>query len=280
MSTTTRTSPSQSRAVQVGPVTFPRVVRAEWIKFWSLRSTYWNVAVTVLAMVAMALMMSAAATVSVDGAPAGPDGSVVIGLGYSFGQIVVAVLGALMITGEYSTGMIRSSLAAVPARVPVLVAKALIIAVVAFVLGVVGVALSYLVTYPILGADVAADLGDPEVLRIFWGSGLYMAGVGLLGLGIGALLRHSAGAIATVLGVLLLLSTIVQLLMMWSDTFTTVYPYLPSTAGEQIVTPDLGAMSMPGMPEMLDPWVGFGVLMAYVVVTLTAAAVLLRRRDA
>jgi ABC-2 type transport system permease protein len=187
--------------------------------------------------------------------------------------------GAVTITGEYTTGMIRSTLAAVPRRTPALAAKAVLVAGVGFALGILGVALAYVASYPLLGGEAAADLADPEVRRIFWGTGLYLAGVGLLGLGIGALLRHTAGAITATLGILLMLSTVVQLLMMTSDVFTKVYPYLPTTAGERIAAPEVTAAAE-GAPEVLTPWVGYGVFMAYVAVVLLAAAVLLRRRDA
>ena len=260
-------------------VTFPRVLRSEWVKLVSLRSTYWTVGATLVVMVLIALMLGAASRVeSPTGAP-GPDGEMAIGMGYSFAQVVVAVLGTLMITGEYATGMIRSTLVAIPKRLPALAAKALLITVIGFVVGVAGVALSYAVSYPLLG-DAVADLGDPEVQRIFWGSGLYLAGVGLLGLGVGALLRHTAGAITVTLGVLLMLGTIMQLLMMASDVFMDIYPYLPTTAGERIVGPVADAAASPDAPAMLGPWQGYAVFLAYVVTTLGLAAVLLRRRDA
>lgn len=270
-------------ALTARPVSFPRVIRSEWIKFWSLRSTYWALGATLAAMVLFSLLMAFAAAQAGGNAEFGPapDGAMVIGLSYSMAQLVIAVLGVLMITGEYSTGMIRSSLAAVPTRVPVLVAKALIIAVVAFVVGVLGVLLSYVLTTPML-ADVGgpADLADPDNLRLVWGTGLYLAGIGVFSLGLGALLRHSAGAIAAVLGILLLLPTIVQLAMTSIDWLFDAYPYLPSTAGERIVAIDSPSMAAMGVPAALEPWTGFGVFMIYVVVVLLAAALLLRRRDA
>lgn len=268
-----KTAPS----VAVEPVSFPRVLHSEWIKLWSLRSTYWTVLATLAAMVLIAVMLGVASMVE-EGA-AGPDGQMAIGMGYTFAQVVVAVLGVLTITGEYTTGMIRSTLAAVPTRLPALAAKAVLVAGVGFLLGVVGVALSYLASYPMLGAEGAATLSDPEVQRIFWGSGLYLAGVGLFGLAIGAIIRHTAGAITLILGVLLMLSTMWQLLMMTSDWFTRSYPYLPSTAGERIASPEV-TNAVADAPQALAPWTGFGVFMAYVAVTLLIAAVLLRRRDA
>ena len=258
----------------VGPVTFPRVLQAEWIKLWSLRSTYWTLLGTLTVVVLIAVLLGVASVVD---QAAGPDGRMTIAMGYTFAQVVVAVLGVLTITGEYATGMIRSTLTAVPTRLPALAAKALLVAVVSFAVGVLGVALAYVASYPLLGSN-AASLGDPEVLRIFWGTGLYLSGVALLGLGVGAIIRHTAGAITLVLGVLLLLSTLWQLLMATSDWFTRTYPYLPSTAGERIVAPTATAVT--DGPPALAPWAGFGVFALYVLLTLILAATLLQRRDA
>ncbi len=277
MTSRTAENPAAIPSVPVRPVSFVRVLHSEWIKLWSLRSTYWTVLGTLAAMVLISVMLGVASLV--DATAAGPDGQMAIGMGYSFAQVVVAVLGVLTITGEYTTGMIRSTFAAVPNRLPALAAKAALVSVVGFVLGVVGVALSYLASYPLLGADGSASLSDPEVQRIFWGSGLYLAGVALLGLGVGALVRHTAGAITLVLGVLLLLSTMWQLLMMTSEWFTKSYAYLPSTAGERIAAPLVTSVAEKA-PAVLGPWTGFGVFLVYVVTTLLVAAVLLRRRDA
>lgn len=277
MTTHTADRSEAAPRVAVKPVSFLRVLHSEWIKLWSLRSTYWTVLATLAAMVLIAVMLGVASLV--DDAAVGPDGEMAIGMGYTFAQVVVAVLGVLTITGEYTTGMIRSTLAAVPTRLPALAAKAVLVAAVGFLLGVTGVGLSYLASYPLLGADTAATLSDPEVQRIFWGSGLYLAGVGLFGLAIGTIIRHTAGAITLILGVLLLLSTMWQLLMMTSDWFTKSYPYLPSTAGERIASPDVSSVVVDG-PQALAPWTGFGVFMIYVAVTLLIAAVLLRKRDA
>ncbi|MDP3891457.1 MAG: hypothetical protein Q8Q44_09525, partial [Nocardioides sp.] len=124
----------------------------------------------------------------------------------------------------------------------------------------------------------AAPLSDPEVQRIFWGSGLYLAAVGVLGLGLGAIIRHTAGAVTLALGVLLLLPTLWQLLMMTSDWFLRSYSYLPTTAGERIASPEVVG-SVAGAPAALTPWGGFAVLVLYVAVVLATAAVLLKRRD-
>ncbi len=271
MSTVSSTDAARS---VVHPVTFRRVLHAEWIKLWSLRSTYWTVLGTLTAMVLIAVLLAVASVVDEASAP---DGRMAIAMGYTFAQVVVAVLGVLTVTGEYATGMIRSTLTAVPARLPALAAKALLVAVVSFGVGVLGVALAYLVSYPLLGSN-AASLGDPEVLRVFWGTGLYLAGVALLGLGVGAIIRHTAGAITLMLGVLLLLSTLWQLLMATSDWFARTYAYLPSTAGERIVAPTATAVTEG--PHALSPWAGLGMFALYVLLTLIVAATLLHRRDA
>lgn len=272
------------RTIAVRPVSFPRTLRSEWIKFWSLRSTYWAIAATIVAMVLMSLLMAVGLSQSAaNGFDAGLDSTMVVGLSYSMAQLVIAVLGVLMISGEYSTGMIRSTLTAVPKRIPALAAKAIVITAVSFVVGVLGVALSYVLTIPLL-SDVggAADLGNADTLRMFWGTGLYLAAVGLFGLAIGALVRHSAGAIATAVGFLLLLPIVFQLAMGALEWLRDAYPYLPTVAGERIVAIDSPGMEMAtaGMPPLLDHWAGLGVFAIYIAVALLAAAVLLRRRDA
>ncbi len=271
--TTTRPSP----AVLVKPVRFHRILHSEWIKMWSLRSTYWTILATLAAMVLISVMLGSVSMIDEPGA--GIDGTTAIAMGYGFAQLVVAVLGVLTITGEYATGMIRSTLAAVPTRLASLAAKAILVSTVSFVLGVVGVALAYISSYPLFGAENAASLSDPDVQRIFWGTGLYLAGVALFGLAIGALLRHTAGAITAVLGILLLLSTFWQLLMMGSDWFTKAYRYLPSVAGESIVLPHTTGALAAG-PQPLAPWTGFAVFMLYIIITYLTAALLLRKRDA
>ncbi|WP_277051446.1 ABC transporter permease subunit [Ruania albidiflava] len=266
-------------------LSFARVLRSEWIKFTTLRSTPWTIGVTILAMVGIALLgaISLAATADMvasgeipadAGVPDfGPrDGTEMLNLGWIFGQIVITVLGVLTITGEYSTGQIRSTLAAVPTRLPVLWAKALLVAVVAFVTGLVSVAISYAATLPILDPHGAVpDLGDGETIRVLLGVPLYLTMIALFALGIGALLRHAAAGISAVLGLLLMLPLLGQFITV--EWFQDIAEYFPMSAGSMITT---YATDGPH----LSPWEGFGVLAIYVVVIMAAAAVLLRRRDA
>ncbi|WP_147918178.1 ABC transporter permease [Ruania zhangjianzhongii] len=261
-------------------VTFGRVLGSEWIKFTSLRSTVWTIAVTLVVMVGFALLMAWGMSFANE-APAGaeappmPDGAMLglaaVTTSYGLAQIVMAVWGVLVISGEYSTGQIRSTLTAVPTRLPVLAAKGLLMALASFIVGALGVALSVLATAPILSSnDMALDLGDSATQQVLIGVPLYLTGITLLALGIGALVRHSAGGIAVVLGLIIVLPILTTIPL---DFIDTIAPYFPSAAGERIV---MGEMT----GAVLTPWQGYGVFMIYVVAALAAAGVLLRRRDA
>ncbi|ACQ79312.1 putative integral membrane transport protein [Beutenbergia cavernae DSM 12333] len=270
-----------------GRVSFPHVMKSEWIKFFTLRSTYWTLGLTVVGMVLFALMMASGASFiaeSSEGADLSGFGVTVATFGYLAGQITVAVLGALIITGEYTTGMIRSTMTAVPKRLPALFAKGVVLAIVTFVTASVGVFASYLVTLPILSQyDMQADLGDSETWRVFLGAGLYVMAIALLAFGIGALLRNSAGAIAAVLGIVLLIPIVVSIASMNLEWVANLAPYLPSAAGERIMAIDGGMSAIEGEPPggepPLTPWQGIGLLGAYVAAIFAAACVLLRRRD-
>lgn len=264
-----------------GHVTTLRVLRAEWTKFVSLRSTYYTMLATVVIIVGLGAAFSAAV------AAAGPDGfdgggrrrgpemldAVAISLnGVTLAQLAVGVLGVLLISGEYSTGMIRSTVLAVPRRLPVLWSKALLLTVVTLALTIPAAFATFVLSQWILrGTQLQVSLGDPGVTRAVVGAGLYLAVTSILGLGLGAILRSSAGAIATLVAALLIAPLLVLALpASWQETIT---PYLPSNAGQAVstVTPE---------PGSLDPWLGFAVYLAYALVTLAAAAVLLARRDA
>ncbi len=151
---------------------------------------------------------------------------------------MVAVLGVLIVTGEYSTGMIRSTLTAVPKRLPALWAKALVLTAVTTTTttAAVAVALSWVVALPTLHAhDTALDLRDPQTQRILLGGVLYLAAVSLLAFAVGAIVRHSAGALATVLGLRLVVEVMFRTIP--ADFFRNVSPFLPGTAGHQLLSP-------------------------------------------
>lgn len=205
MSTDTAMAPASTAALPAHRVTFPRILHSEWIKFWSLRSSAWTVGTTVVVMAAvswLAVFFTAREATDPDTGP--QDAAVLTGLlhdpgivltGTELAKLVVAVLGVLIITGEYSTGMVRSTLTAVPRRLPALWAKALVLVGVTAVTVVVAEVLSLAVALPTLRShDATLALGAAETQRILLGGVLYLAGVALFAFGIGAIVRVSAGA--------------------------------------------------------------------------------------
>ena len=193
--------------------------------------------------------------------------------GLHLSQIAVGLLGVLAVTAEYSSGMIRATLAAVPQRRLLLTAKALVLTAAAAATGIAACLAAYLVFQAFLPAGDAlrTTLAGPGVLRAVTGAGLYLTVLGLLGFGLGAVLRSSAGAVAVLFGVLFVPTLLTALLpSSWQDT---IGPYLPMNAGDTIYTVRPEA-------HMLGPWAGFGVFCLYAAAALAAGFVLIGRRDA
>jgi ABC-2 type transport system permease protein len=256
-------------------VTFRRVLRSEWIKFRSLRSTTYTFLTAFTLMVGLGSLFSwgfESHIADQQDELAGFDATLHSLRGMFLAQLAVGVLGVLMITGEYATGMIRASLTAVPHRLPVLWAKAVIFGLVSFAIMAVACFGAFLVGQHILDVQhLGVGIGDPHVLRAVLGCAAYLTGIGLLGLAIGAILRSTAGSIAALVAVVLVLPILGAVLPhTWSANIT---PYLPSSAGQAImnVVPD---------PSGMAPWTGFALFAVYVVAALGVAAVLLRHRDA
>jgi ABC-2 type transport system permease protein len=183
----------------------------------------------------------------------------------------VGVLGVLLITSEYATGLIRTTMVAVPRRLPVLWAKATVLALTAPVIFLPATFATFLVSQSVLSRErLGTSLQEPGVARAVLGSALYLTAVGLLGLGLGALLRSTAGAIASLFGVLFGLQIVVGFLP--ASVADTLTRYLPTPAGAAVTTvrPD---------PASLGPWTGFGLFCLYTAIALALAAWLLRRRD-
>lgn len=261
-----------------GGLTFPRVVASEWIKLRTLRSTLWTLVVTVVLMVGIALLAAWGFTEGNEAEGGSAAGAFATTVGSNVAQMSIAVLGVLIITGEYTTGMVRSTFAAVPTRLPALAAKGLVLTVTILVVGLVSVGLAYVATLPLLGGTgMAIDLGDPESVRVLVGTALYQTAVALLAFAFGALIRHSAGALAAVLGLLLVVEPLFANIPL--AFFREVSPYLPSTAGMRLMRPDDFNAAVGG-EVALGPWQGYGVMLGWVAVVLAVAAVLLRRRDA
>ena len=292
------TAAAAEPAVHLG-VTQRRAMVSEWIKFRSLRSTWWSIGVALLISIGLGVLFSALR--GNDIATHGgfePDPSALSLRGFYLAQLAVAVLGVLFVTGEYSTGMIRATLSAVPRRVPIWAAKIAIFAAVIFVITLVAAFIAFLGGQAVLagyhvqsgfivgprggiafrpGASAGAlhSLGvpitHPGALRAIFGAALYMVGVGLLGLGCGFAIRNAGGAIATLFGLLLVLPLLAQALP--SSLQQHVSKYLPLLAGT-------AGMNNGKDKDLLAPWTGLGVFAIYVVVALGIGLYVLRRRDA
>jgi ABC-type transport system involved in multi-copper enzyme maturation permease subunit len=258
-----------------GRACFADAVRSEFTKIRSTRSTYW----TLLALIVVTVGIGALATAGTASHPqgVGPDFDATqqsLG-GLYVGQLVIAVLGALTITSEYSTGMIRTSLAVQPRRGVVFAAKAMVFAAVSLVTGLVACFASFFIGQAILsGHHLSVTLGDPNVLRAVIGGALFLTACGMLAYGLGAILRHTAGAITAAIGLLFVLSILVNFLPhSWQNS---VDKWMPALAGAQIWTTKPSS----GSPHLFSAWPGFAVLAVYAAVAIVAGLALFRTRDA
>jgi ABC-type transport system involved in multi-copper enzyme maturation permease subunit len=256
--------------------TFADVLRSEWTKLRSVRSTFWALTVTVVLGIALGAVISAAAAHSyAKFSPAQKlswDPTGVSGSGMAIAQLAIVVLGVLCISSEYSSGMIRTSLIAVPKRGRVLAAKSLVFAAVTFVVGEVTTLVAFFVGQALItGHAPHAVFGDPGVARAVVGAGLYLAALAVLSVAAGALLRHSAAAIAAMMAVVLVLPLIAQALPdSWRNPVTEFWP---TQAGTQLT-------SVYHSADTLQPWPGFGVMCLFVAIVYAIAWTLLDRRDA
>jgi ABC-type transport system involved in multi-copper enzyme maturation permease subunit len=260
-----------------GRVTQVRVLRSEWTKLWTLRSTRWSLLAAVFGMAALGMIiagfqmghwarMDAHERLTYDSINTGVGG-------YHLAQLAIGVLGVLVISGEYATGMIRSSFMAVPRRLPVLWAKAAVFGAVTFVLMLVSSFISFLGVQAIVTQrHVQHSLSDPNALRVVVGAALFLTVLAVMNVGIGALVRNSAGGIATFVGLLFVLPGVIAILP--SNLSDAISPYLPLNAGTAVAT------STFDNPHHLAPWAGFALFGGYAALALAAAAISLRRRDA
>jgi ABC-2 type transport system permease protein len=246
------------------------LLRSEWTKFRSLRSTWLTVAVTVLLGVGIGVLASAGQADEYAGGDWDPTAvsltSIIVG------QLAFGVLGVLVITGEYATGTIVPSVAAAPRRGQLLAAKAGVLAGAVVLLGQLIGFTSFLAGQAMIAGTGAphATLGQPDVLRAVIGSGLYLAAIGLLGLGLGAILRSTAGAIGALVSITLLIRALAQALP--QDMAKWVDRYWPTAAGEKII-------AVLPTPNALSPWPGFTILCVFVAAICVAGYTVLRTRD-
>lgn len=256
------------------PIDSANLLRSEWVKLRSVRSTYLTGAAVALATVALAAVTCwRYRWLLAHGQDGGGFDPTALTLnGTRFAQLAAGALGVLTVSSEYSTGMIRASLCAVPRRQTFLAAKATVFAAVTVA---VGAALSFAAfgigQAIIAGRHAGSSLNQPGVLRAIAGAALYLTVVGLLGFGLGAAIRHTAGALTALFALLFVPTGIVDILpLSWHPA---VEKYLPVNAGSQ-------AFTVPHNPRFLGPWTGLGVFSLYAFVAVTVAAVLIQRRDA
>ena len=268
----------RTRHTQQGTkLTAVRVVRSEWAKLWSLRSTWVTVSLGLLVLLAFGTIAALQYNSMIEsGAELDPEwaGASTLTLalfGVPFAMIALGVLGVLTASGEYTTGLIRSTLAAVPTRLPVLWAKAAVYGALAFLVGTVGAFAVFLIAGGVLSdTSIAMSISDPGVVRSLLGVGAYLGLVGMAGVALGALLRSTAGGISALVGTFMLVPGLMSLLPeSWQEDITR---YLPSNAGESIFALQHDAGT-------LTAGAGLVVLAGWTALALGGAAYRMRRSD-
>jgi ABC-type transport system involved in multi-copper enzyme maturation permease subunit len=252
------------------------VLRSEWTKLRSVRSTVWSLAALAVATVGLGAIITAVSNnrwrtfTLVERLSFDPTSRSLRGV--FLAQLAIGVLGILVITSEYGTGMIRATLTAVPRRPLVLAAKTAVFGAVALVVSEVVTFAAFFVGQSLLKSPVPhATLGQPGVARAVVGSGIYLAVLGLFALGIGSLIRHTAGAISIFVGALLILPLILNAFP--ASVQQTLSKFLPLTVLQAMI-------STQPRPDTFAPWTGLGLMAIYAAVVLVAAGVLFVRRDA
>jgi ABC-2 type transport system permease protein len=257
------------------------LLSAEWTKIRSVRSTVWTLTLFVVISLGLTALFTWLTVSNWNGQHAADRNARVVldpvgfilGSGLFLGQLTICVLGVLVITTEYSTGVIRASLLAVPRRLEMLTAKIAVFAALMIVVAEIVAFGSFFIGSAILHSRVPVSLGDRNVTRAVVGTGLYLTVLGLFSLAIGTLIRHTAGAISAAIGAVLVLPILAGLLPgSWG---AHVNGYLPEQAGILI-----GQQHPPADGNVLSAWQGFGVFCLWTAVLLALAAYLMQRRDA
>jgi ABC-type transport system involved in multi-copper enzyme maturation permease subunit len=273
----TPAAPAPAAKAPTLKVTQARVVRSEFTKFRSLRSTVYTLLTAVVLMIGIGAVFSAVTASqyhtfsAADKAAFHPISTSLNGV--VFAVVAFGVLGVLMMSGEYSTGMIRSSLTAVPRRLPVLWGKLAVFAGTILGVSLITSFVSFFLGQALLSSHhLGVSIAAPGALRSVIGAALYVTVAGLIGVALAALFRNTAAGISTFAGVFFVIPPLAGLLP--SSISNNLAPYLPSNAGDVI----WGGAS--GVQNALSPWTGFALLCGYAVVLIGAAAWRLRRADA
>jgi ABC-2 type transport system permease protein len=293
--TETRTAPTRSSAGSRG-VTFGGVLRSEWIKLWSLMSTRILLLLTLAAIVGVGAltvlirytyldeMIRSAREQGQTMTPEMLEASFPPGSGFDLynlpnaglqiGILILGSLAVLFMSSEYATGMIRSTMNAVPRRTPAFVAKAIILAVISYVITTIAGAVTFLIAMPVFqGMGFDLDWSTDGVLYSIFTGGLYVAGVALIGLSLGTLLRNSAGGITVLVAMFFVLSIAAGFMTLIPGEFWKYVPqYIPSEAGGRF-------LSIGHTDGVIDPWHGGLIFLGYVLLFLIPAMIVLKKRD-
>jgi ABC-2 type transport system permease protein len=275
----TTTAPAVSVAPDLprsaGRVTLAGALRSEFTKIRSVRSTYWTLLAMFVVVVGFGALASAGAA---HGGPHGPffDPTRQSLAGLYVGQLIIGVLGVLVISSEYSTGMIRTTLTTNPHRGVMIAAKGVVFTVVALVTSLVTAFAAFFLGQALMSSDhISTTIGSPNVLRAVIGGALFLTACGVLAFGLGLLIRHSAGGIGAMVGLLFVVTILVNFLpQSWQNH---VDKWIPALAGGQLW---MTAPNPPGNTPMYGPWPSFAILCGYAAVAVAAAVILFRRRDA
>jgi hypothetical protein len=265
-----------------GP-TFLRVLNSEFIKFRTLLSTLILLGSTVLVVVGFGALSAWGTGQFAEAASTDPQaaaafaaqgGDLAVGVptsGIAFAQLILGSLGVLLMSSEFTTGMARSTFAAVPRRLPAFAAKLLVVIVTAYVLTAVSVFLAGLVSLPILdNYGLKLDLASSQSIKMLLVNSLYVAAVAAIGMSLGALIRNSAGGIMSLVGLFFVAPIAFQLIP--GDFFVEARKYLPGNSVEPLI-------AVEHLPNTLEAWQAGLLLGAWVVVPVLLAAVLLKKRD-
>jgi ABC-2 type transport system permease protein len=259
-----------------GRVTQARVILSEWTKLHSLRSTRWSLLVAVVLTIGLPALFAAVTSShwgSMNPHERADRQPLDIALaGVNLSQLAIGVLGVLVITGEYATGMIRASFIAVPKRLPVLWAKIVVFAVVSFVLSLPAVIAAFFISQAILSKHdiLQISFSDGGVARSVIGGAVYLMLFGIFCLAMGAIVRNTAGGIAAFVGIFFVIPPLLNVFpTSWQNA---INPWIPNSAGRSIFQLTHGTHS-------LSPAGGLAIFLLYIAAAVAIAAVLLVRRD-
>ncbi len=275
--TVTNPPAAMVKALPPGRYGFFDLVRSEWTKIRTVRSTMWTIGLTIFLGIGISALVTALTRAHWSSMNFGQretfDAPATSLIGLFFDQFVVGVLGVLVISAEYSTGTIRATFSAAPNRSRVFLAKIFVFGVLSFVVAEFTAFVAFFLGQFLLSSPAThATLSSPGAFRAVFGGGLYLCLLGLFAMGLGTIIRHTAGAISAYVATLLVLPIIAQALP--GQLSVDIRRFMPDRFGVDIIT------TKGGDPNFFSPWVGMLILAIYVVVLLAIGSSLLEKRDA